>query len=179
MRVLLLSSNWEVARPVHDFLNTRETVVSTDKDINEMVIPSADIIVSYCYRYILKDEALKIPAVNLHNSFLPWGRGAQPLFWSVVDGEPCGVSIHWMDAGLDTGVVIARRKVMLSDEMTFREAYEAQHRLLAQLFAEHWEYIRNKAGTFHTMTEFNAVQDVLGSDGWDCTIGDAKRRWRA
>ena len=176
----MLSNNWGVAGPVRDYLDSCETVISTDKNINEMVRPSVDIIVSYCYRHILKPDVLKeAPAVNLHNSFLPWGRGAQPLFWSVVDGEPCGVSIHWMDAGLDTGEVIARQRVDLHEEMTMRQAYEAQHRVLSQLFMQHWHYIREKVGTYHTTADFRAVEDVLGPAGWDTKIGDVRRRWRA
>jgi len=179
MRVLLLSNNWDVAEPVREFLNCNETVTALDKDINSVPIPAVDIIVSYCYRYILKGPVLKIPAVNLHNSFLPWGRGAQPLFWAVVDDEPCGVSVHWIDEGLDTGPVIAQRKMLIHPEMTFRQAYEGQHRLLSQLFIEHWPYIRNKVGTRHTAREFEAVRDTLGPEGWDCTIATAKGRWRA
>ena len=180
MRVLFLTNNWDVAHPVYDFLCERETVTATYLNINKMERPPrADIIVSYCYRYILRARALKTPAVNLHNSYLPWGRGAQPLFWSVIEGEPCGVSIHWMDTGLDTGEVIAKQTVAIQEELTFRQLYEAQHRALYQLFRDYWDYIRNAAGSYHTAEDFDAAKDILGPEGWDCPVGTARRRWRA
>jgi len=180
MKVLLLSNNWDVAAPVRDFLEEREHLLTCESDINEAEWGThADIVVSYCYKHILKPETLARydGAVNLHNSYLPWGRGSNPLFWSVMNSEPTGVSIHWMDKGLDTGPLIAQQSVMIHNDMTFREAYEAQHRVLSQLFIQHWPHIRNRVGTSHTMDEFRQAQHVLGDKHWDCVIGDAKERW--
>ncbi|MCL0081308.1 hypothetical protein M1N64_03665 [Peptococcaceae bacterium] len=42
-------------------------------------------------------------AINLHISFLPWNRGADPNFWSFIENAPVGVSIHYLDEGIDTG----------------------------------------------------------------------------
>ena len=178
MKVLLLSNNWDVAAPVRDFLDERELLIGCSNDLNERYI-KADIVVSYCYKHILKPETLARygGAVNLHNSYLPWGRGSNPLFWAVMNHEPVGVSIHWMDEGLDTGPLIAQQSVMVHNDMTFRQAYEAQHRALSQLFIQHWSHIRNRVGAHHTMEEFNQVKDVLGDEGWDCVISDAKERW--
>jgi len=181
MRVLLLSNNWEVARPVCNFLSKREEVVCSKEDINGKTI-RADIVVSYCYRFILKPETLRryqYRCVNLHNSYLPWGRGVEPLFFSVVNNEPCGVSIHWMDEGLDTGELIAQKHLNVPEEMTFRQMYNAQHKVLRDLFIKHWPYIRSRAGSYHTEKEFGKAKDILGPEGWDCVIADAKRRWRA
>ena len=163
--------------PVTDFLDKREHLVLCSTDLNEHKV-NADIVVSYCYKYILKPETLARygGCVNLHNSYLPWGRGSNPLFWALMDAEPVGVSIHWMDEGLDTGPLIAQQAVSHHNEMTFREAYEAQHRCLAMLFCQHWQHIRNKVGTYHSVKEFNQFKGVLGDDGWDCVIADARER---
>ena len=180
MRVLLLSNNWEVAQPLAEFLEAREHLILCEKDINTRRV-NADIAVSYCYRHILKPETLAgySGCVNLHNGYLPYGRGAQPLFFSVVYGEPCGVTVHWMDAGLDTGPIIAQKKTELYDGLTFRQAYEQQHRVLRELFYQHWQYIKDTCGTYHTTKEFEQVKDILGGDGWNCTLEAARRRWRA
>lgn len=182
MRVLFLSNNWEVARPVVNWLSEREEVACCEENLNEREpAPRADIVVSYCYRHILKPHTLTLynnNCVNLHNSYLPWGRGAQPLFWSIVGNEPCGVSIHWMDKGLDTGAVIAQKRVGVHQEMTFRQLYNVQHKVLQDLFIEYWPYIRCQAGSYHTTREFDKAKDILGPEGWDCVIADAMRRWR-
>jgi methionyl-tRNA formyltransferase len=37
--------------------------------------------------------------VNIHRSFLSWGRGAHSNVWSIVEGTPAGATLHYMDAG--------------------------------------------------------------------------------
>lgn len=46
--------------------------------------------------------------MNLHISYLPWNKGADPNFWSCIDGTPAGVTLHHIDAGVDTGDIIAQ-----------------------------------------------------------------------
>jgi methionyl-tRNA formyltransferase len=48
-------------------------------------------------------------AVNIHLGLSPYYRGAGTNFWPLVNGEPeyCGATIHLLDAGVDTGPVIA------------------------------------------------------------------------
>ena len=46
-------------------------------------------------------------AVGVHPSLLPRHRGPDPLFWTYFDDDPvAGVTVHWLDAGEDTGDVI-------------------------------------------------------------------------
>jgi len=71
---------------------------------------SADFIVSFGYRHILKEPILRSvarPIINIHISYLPWNRGADANFWSWFKHTPKGVSIHEIDAGIDTGPVLA------------------------------------------------------------------------
>lgn len=64
---------------------------------------------------ILKPELFEIPelgTINLHKSLLPEYRGMPPGFWEIHDGASIsGVTIHWIDAGLDTGRIIAQEAV--------------------------------------------------------------------
>ncbi|MEM9666371.1 MAG: formyltransferase family protein, partial [Bacteroidota bacterium] len=46
--------------------------------------------------------------VNLHPGLLPYNRGAYPNVWSLVDQTPAGVTLHQIDAGIDTGPVLAQ-----------------------------------------------------------------------
>ena len=95
-------------------------------------IPEYELIISFGYRHIISKRILhkiKIPVINLHISFLPWNKGAHPLFWSFYDGTPCGVSIHMLDEGIDTGEIIYQKIVDINPKIsTFREA----HNLLIQ-----------------------------------------------
>ena len=53
----------------------------------------------------------RCPIVNLHTGYLPWNRGMYPNVWPLVDWSPAGVTLHWMDEGIDTGDIIAQWRV--------------------------------------------------------------------
>jgi peptidoglycan/xylan/chitin deacetylase (PgdA/CDA1 family) len=62
---------------------------------------------------ILREELFAIPergTINLHKSLLPDYRGMPAAFWELHDGAPrTGVSVHWMERGVDEGAVLAQR----------------------------------------------------------------------
>jgi len=72
-----------------------------------------------CFDRIIPARLLALPPhgfLNVHPSLLPDFRGPQPLFWQFRAGvNPVGVTVHWMDAGLDTGDIARQRAVTLPD----------------------------------------------------------------
>jgi len=44
---------------------------------------------------------------------LPYNKGSHPNFWSFIENSPKGVSIHEIDEGIDTGKLIASKKLLL------------------------------------------------------------------
>ena len=42
-------------------------------------------------------------------SYLPWNRGADPNFWSILEDTPKGVTIHIMDESIDTGDILYQK----------------------------------------------------------------------
>ncbi len=95
-----------------------------------------DLIVVAAYGQILPQEILNLPkfgCINVHASLLPKYRGAAPIQWAILNGEAeTGVTIMKIDAGLDTGDIIAQ-------ELTpIHETDDAQtlHDRLAQMGAE-------------------------------------------
>src|SRR6266446_1308581 len=79
-----------------------------------------DIIVVAAYGLILPRAVLEIPrygALNIHASLLPRWRGAAPIQRALLAGDrETGVSIMRMDAGLDTGPVLAQRNVPIAED---------------------------------------------------------------
>jgi methionyl-tRNA formyltransferase len=69
-----------------------------------------NLIVIYSMPELLKENILNIPThktINLHPSFLPKYRGANPFFWHYYNNEKKGgVTIHFIDKGEDTGNII-------------------------------------------------------------------------
>ncbi|GAA3984133.1 methionyl-tRNA formyltransferase [Comamonas faecalis] len=74
-----------------------------------------ELIVIFSMSQLLKDDILKIPrlgVINLHPSFLPSYRGANPDFWQYHDMEMNpGVTVHYVNAGEDTGDIIFQDRV--------------------------------------------------------------------
>lgn len=135
-------------------------------------------VVSHGYRIILRRDVLGLlpdRVINLHISLLPWNRGADPVLWSVLENTPTGVTIHFMDEGVDTGDVIAQRPVEIYEDDTFAALYTRCTRALADLFREQWSDIdRGRAdrrrqagnGTSHTVRDRAAVEHLL-TLGWN------------
>lgn len=88
----------------------------------------ADIIVVVAFGQILPREILDMPkfgCVNVHASLLPKYRGASPIQWAVINGEPItGVTIQQMDVGIDTGQILAKLEVPLDQEETGGSLFE-------------------------------------------------------
>lgn len=74
-----------------------------------------DLVVVFGMSQLLKNDILKIPklgVINLHPSFLPSYRGPNPDFWQYYDEETFpGVTVHYLDAGEDTGDIIYQEKL--------------------------------------------------------------------
>ena len=79
-----------------------------------------------CFDRIIPVRLLSLPRygfLNVHPSLLPHFRGPEPLFWQLRAGvNPVGVTVHWMDAGLDTGDIAGQRTVVLPDGISGGEA---------------------------------------------------------
>ncbi|HVI39429.1 MAG TPA: methionyl-tRNA formyltransferase, partial [Anaerovoracaceae bacterium] len=81
-----------------------------------------DLIVAAAYGKILPKELLQIPrlgCINIHASLLPKYRGAAPIHRSIIDGEAAtGVTLMYMEEGLDTGDMIAARTTQIGKKTT-------------------------------------------------------------
>jgi methionyl-tRNA formyltransferase len=72
-----------------------------------------------CFPYRLPQDIIRIPllgSLNVHPSLLPDNRGPDPLFWTFQRGDAfTGVTIHLMDAGLDTGPILRQKRLEVPD----------------------------------------------------------------
>ena len=90
---------------------------------------SIDVVCVACWDGLIPEHLLKIPRhgfLNVHPSLLPAYRGPYPIFWQYRAGESAtGVTVHWMDAGFDTGDIAGQREIRFEDGLRGAEA-EAQ-----------------------------------------------------
>ena len=96
-----------------------------------------DVGVVIAYGKILPQEILDAPqygCINVHASLLPKYRGAAPIQWSVIDGEPkTGVTTMQMDAGLDTGDMLLRSETDILPDETAGELHDRLSAMGAEL----------------------------------------------
>jgi methionyl-tRNA formyltransferase len=64
---------------------------------------------------IIKEELInsaRIGTINAHSGILPYYRGLDPSLWAIFNGDndKIGSTLHWVDAGIDTGRIIAQKK---------------------------------------------------------------------
>ena len=87
---------------------------------SELKALGADLAVVVAYGRILKADALaatRLGFMNAHFSLLPRYRGAAPVQWALVRGEQkTGVSLFWLDEGMDTGPVQAMRETPIDPD---------------------------------------------------------------
>ena len=184
MKILALYNN-ECAKELFDWLEEQGHVVvriSEKLDLEWCLKEDFDLAVSYTYRFILTTDvlnALKNNVVNLHNSFLPFNRGAAPNIWSFVDGTPRGVTLHYMDEELDKGYIIAQKLVTDGDGNTLSSSYDNLNRHAIALFKECFSYYRcwpemKKAplgkGSYHSLRDTQRITERI--DSYDISIDD-------
>ena len=104
--------------PVKRFSLERGLTVFQPKKPSEIVAAlkalAPDLAVAVAYGRLLKADALAVPklgTLNVHFSLLPKYRGAAPVQWSLVFGEKrTGVTLFWLDEGMDTGPILLQRE---------------------------------------------------------------------
>jgi methionyl-tRNA formyltransferase len=143
-------------------------------------------IICFGYRHIIKKDVIssmsKHRIINLHPSYLPFGRGAHPNFWAWKNGEPHGVTIHAVDEGLDTGPIFARKKVEFTGDeslVTLESTYQALHVEMIRLFGLTFRDIfsgrlrakkQDDGGSKHRTSELPRLPN-----GWQTTIDEVRK----
>jgi len=108
--------------PVH----TPESVNSPDW-IERLRSWAPDLILSFYYRDMIREEILNIPrlgAFNMHGSLLPKYRGRVPINWAIIHGEnKTGVTLHHMVKKADAGDIVDQEAVAIGPDDTAQEVF--------------------------------------------------------
>ena len=98
-----------------------------------------DLIAVAAYGQILPKSILDLPrfgCLNVHTSLLPKYRGAAPIQWAILNDEPeTGVTIMKMDAGLDTGDILAQEPTAIQAQDTSETLHDRLAKMGADLLA--------------------------------------------
>ncbi len=101
---------------------------------------SPDLIVVVAFGKILPKNVIDFPkygCINLHVSLLPKYRGAAPMQRAIMEGErETGVTIMYMDEGLDTGDIIAKKVFRINPDDDFEAIHDRSAEIGSALLSE-------------------------------------------
>ncbi len=124
----LLPSPVKVLAEEHGIPVLQFTRIKSAEGVAALRAIAPDMIVTAAFGQILSKDILDIPpkgCLNVHASLLPKYRGAAPIQWAIIKGETqSGVTIMYMNEGLDTGDMISSVAVPIADDMTGGQLYE-------------------------------------------------------
>lgn len=108
--------------------------------IEELKRLKPDAIIVVAYGQLLPKEILDIPrygCINIHASLLPILRGAAPINWAVIEGhKKTGITTMLMNEGIDTGDMLLKSEVEISEDNTYEEIHDKLMIVGAELLIE-------------------------------------------
>ena len=128
---------------------------------------------SLFFGHILRVDVLELfpnGIVNTHPAYLPWNRGTYPNVWSIVDQTPAGVTLHYMDEGVDTGDIITQRRVKIEPVDTGKTLYRKLEDACVDVFQNSWPLLLrgdvqpveqdNEAGTHYRRKDVEGIDCI-------------------
>ena len=185
MNVLILGVIPSPLKPIVEGSDCNVLITDQKITVGFLRTHAVDFAVSYRYRHIIKKDIIDYlngQIINLHISFLPWNRGADPNLWSFLENTPKGVTIHYIDEGIDTGDIIVQQTVGFDLEHdTLATSYFKLNEAIIQLFSDSWFLIKEgkiggkrqpSGGTFHRESDKERYQLLISKKGWETPVKD-------
>lgn len=160
------------------------TKIRLEENVEFLRKYEADIAVVAAFGQILPQSILDMPkfgCINVHASLLPKYRGAAPIQWAVINGDPVtGVTIQQMDIGVDTGDIVAIREVPISEEETGGGLFDKLAVVGAELCVEAMTAIENGTATrtpqnHDEATHVSMISKEFGVIDWNKSAVEIER----
>lgn len=111
--------------------------INSDDFIEKVKAYNCDLFVSMSFNQIFKKEIIDIPklgVINCHAGKLPFYRGRNILNWVLINDEKeYGITVHYIDEGIDTGNIILQRTFPISDSDNYKTLLERSYIECAKL----------------------------------------------
>ena len=103
--------------------------INAPQELEMLASYDADIFLSITGNQIFKKSLIDLPRLgilNLHTALLPRYRGLMPTFWVLKNREEeTGVSVFWVDEGIDSGPIVSQKRILLSPSISQRALVKA------------------------------------------------------
>lgn len=118
--------------------------IITSKNVNsadfiaQIQAYECELLVSMSFNQIFKQELLsRYPIINCHAGKLPFYRGRNILNWALINDEKeFGISVHFVDSGIDTGDIIIQKSYAINDSDDYSSLLKVAYKECAILLYE-------------------------------------------
>ncbi|NBV75658.1 MAG: methionyl-tRNA formyltransferase [Methylococcaceae bacterium] len=155
----------------------RHPNINSHEFLRRMRESGSDMFVSMSFNQIFGKEILKIPSagtINCHAGKLPFYRGRNVLNWALINDEKeFGITVHYVDEGIDTGDILAQKCFPITDEDNYASLLSTAHQECAIILYETINLLRLGTATRTRQSDIHPV-------GFYCGIrkeGDEKLDW--
>ena len=175
------------------FLEKRDHTVTFIHEFDPLTLElldenSIEFLISFGYGPLVKEPVLSMypnKIINIHPTFLPYGKGTFGNFWSYFKGHPSGVSIAYINAGIDSGSIIAQKEFPYLENGTLATSHSYLMEEVEKLFYEAWPAIEKNDntvlpqnehpldGSYHSRIFSEKFLDLL-PNGWNTTIEEVE-----
>ena len=168
----------------HGILVYQPKRVRDPECVEELRKYNADVMVVVAFGQILPKEILDMTpygCINVHASLLPSYRGAAPIQWAVINGDKVsGVTTMQMNEGLDTGDMIMKTEVPLSEDETGGSLHDKLAEAGAKLCVETLKALEDKTATWEVQGESptayaKMLDKKLGDIDWSRSAVEIER----
>ena len=160
------------------------TKIRLEENVEFLKKYDADIFVVAAFGQILPKSILDMPkygCINVHASLLPKYRGAAPIQWAVINGDPVtGVTIQQMDIGVDTGDIIVTKELAISEDETGGGLFDKLAVVGAEACLEALTQIENGTATrtpqnHEEATHVSMISKEFGNIDWNKSAAEIER----
>jgi len=151
--------------------------INSDEFISIIEKYNCDLFVSMSFNQIFKNKIINLPkykTINCHAGSLPFYRGRNILNWALINDEKeFGITVHYVDEGIDTGDIILQKSYKISDSDNYKTLLERAYVDCAAILYD--AIVMFKKGFVKAKK-----QDEIDSVGFYCSqrkIGDEILNW--
>lgn len=162
----------------HNISYLKHKNINSDEFISIVNKYECDLFVSLSFNQIFKERIINLPrlkTINCHAGKLPFYRGRNILNWALINDEnEFGITVHYMDEGIDTGDIILQRTYSITDVDNYNT-------LLERSYIGCSEILYDAIKLFQEEKSIDAIkQSLIHSTGFYCSdrrIGDEILNW--
>lgn len=121
--------------------------INSNEFINKLKDYNCDLFVSMSFNQIFKKKIINLPpfkTINCHAGKLPYYRGRNILNWALINDEKeFGITVHYMDEGIDTGDIILQRIYPISDDDNYATLLNVAYEKCAEILYDSIKLIQD------------------------------------